>query len=46
MNKLIHQTKPDTSGLQAYLENDFTLVIFLLPLIVKSKALHLNSETK
>lgn len=28
MNKLIHQTKADTFGLQTYLETVFTLVIF------------------
>ena len=46
MNKLIHQTKADTSGLQTYLENAFNLVIFLFPFIVKSKVLQLNFETK
>lgn len=37
MNKLIHQTKPDTFGLQTYLENVFTLVIFYFPLLLSQK---------
>ena len=46
MNKLIHQTKADTFGLQTYLQNVFCLVIFLYPFIVKPEALQLNFETK
>ena len=37
MNKLIHQTKADTFGLQIYLEDVFSLVIFYLPLLLSQK---------
>lgn len=37
MNKLIHQTKADTFGLQTYLETVFTLVIFYYPLLLSQK---------
>ena len=36
-NKLIHQTKADTFGLQIYLEDVFSLVIFYLPLLLSQK---------
>lgn len=37
MNKLIHQTKTDTVGLQTYLENVLSLVIFYFPLLLSQK---------